>query len=58
MVYKVLKVLWQGLWSSVTGGSFYDPHLSRFQNATHLYLWIFLLCFPLYLHFVSILKLF
>ncbi|XP_070578980.1 pecanex-like protein 1 [Ptychodera flava] len=45
-----LEVLRQGLWASVTGGWFFDPHQSIFCNTAHLYLWIFLLCFPFSLY--------
>lgn len=50
----VLEVLRQGLWASVTGGWFYDPHLSLFSNTFHLYLWLFLFITPFVLHIVSI----
>ena len=48
-----LEILRQGLWASLTGGWFYDPHQSVFCNTFHLYLWLFLLCFPLTLYLVS-----
>ena len=50
----VLEILRQGLWASLTGGWFYDPRLSIFCNTFHLYLWLFLLCFPLTLYLVSL----
>ncbi|XP_053374613.1 pecanex-like protein 1 isoform X2 [Mercenaria mercenaria] len=46
----ILDILRQGIWASLTGGWFYDPHLSIFINTFHLYLWLFLLAFPLILH--------
>ncbi|XP_013392762.1 pecanex-like protein 1 [Lingula anatina] len=45
-----LEILRQGLWASLTGGWFYDPHQSVFSNTFHLYLWLFFLCFPLTLY--------
>ena len=49
----ILEILRQGLWASLTGGWFYDPHQSVFCNTFHLYLWLFLLCFPFTLYLVS-----
>ncbi|KAL5009342.1 hypothetical protein ScPMuIL_014923 [Solemya velum] len=46
----ILDILRQGIWASVSGGWFYDPQLSVFCNTFHLYLWMFLLAFPLILH--------
>ncbi|XP_028678175.1 pecanex-like protein 1 isoform X2 [Erpetoichthys calabaricus] len=43
---QTLQILRQGVWASVTGGWYYDPHQNKFVNALHLYLWLFLLCFP------------
>ncbi|XP_038076730.1 pecanex-like protein 1 isoform X2 [Patiria miniata] len=45
-----LEVLRQGLWGSLTGGWYFDPHQSIFCNTLHLYLWLFLLFFPLGLY--------
>ncbi|XP_033628750.1 pecanex-like protein 1 isoform X1 [Asterias rubens] len=45
-----LEVVRQGLWGSLTGGWYFDPHQSIFCNTLHLYLWLFLLCFPLGLY--------
>ncbi|XP_072032529.1 pecanex-like protein 1 isoform X2 [Amphiura filiformis] len=45
-----LEVVRQGLWGSITGGWYFDPHQSIFCNTLHLYLWLFLLCFPLALY--------
>jgi hypothetical protein len=47
-------ILRQGIWASVTGGWFYDPHQSIFSNTFHLYLWMSLLVLPLILHLVSL----
>ncbi|KAG7277077.1 hypothetical protein CRUP_031290 [Coryphaenoides rupestris] len=47
---QTLQILRQGLWASVTGGWYYDPHQNTFVNALHLYLWLFLLCFPFTLY--------
>mgnify|MGYP001795829123 FL=1 len=49
----VLEVLRQGLWASLTGGWFYDPHLSLFSNTFHLYLWLFLFITPFVIQLVS-----
>ena len=49
-----LEILRQGIWASLTGGWFYDPHQSIFCNTFHLYLWLFLLCLPFTLYLVSI----
>ncbi|XP_052105318.1 pecanex-like protein 1 isoform X2 [Mytilus californianus] len=46
----VIDILRQGIWASLTGGWFYDPHQSIFSNTFHLYLWMSLLVFPLILH--------
>ncbi|XP_066281752.1 pecanex-like protein 1 isoform X2 [Branchiostoma lanceolatum] len=50
---QTLEILRQGVWASLTGGWFFDPHQGIFCNTFHLYLWLFLLCFPftLYLAF-------
>ncbi|XP_061395087.1 protein pecanex [Musca vetustissima] len=50
---QTLEILRQGVWASLTGGWFYDPHQSVFCNIVHLYLWLFLLCAPFvaYLYF-------
>ncbi|XP_012226316.2 pecanex-like protein 1 isoform X2 [Linepithema humile] len=50
---QTLEILRQGVWASLTGGWFYDPHLDVFSNTFHLYIWLFLLCLPftIYLYF-------
>ncbi|KAE8738165.1 pecanex [Frankliniella occidentalis] len=50
---QTLEILRQGVWASLTGGWFYDPHQSIFCNTFHLYLWLILLCLPftIYLYF-------
>ncbi|CAN9501969.1 unnamed protein product [Ophioblennius macclurei] len=45
-----LQILRQGVWASVTGGWYYDPDQNTFVNALHLYIWLFLLCFPFTLY--------
>lgn len=50
---QVLQILRQGVWASLTGGWFFDPHQSTFSNCFHLYVWIFLLTFPFLLYMVS-----
>ncbi|XP_011311909.1 pecanex-like protein 1 isoform X2 [Fopius arisanus] len=53
MGLQSLEILRQGVWASLTGGWFYDPHLDVFSNTFHLYTWLFLLCLPftIYLFF-------
>lgn len=51
---QTLQILRQGVWASVTGGWYYDPHQNTFVNALHLYIWLFLLCFPFTLYMVSV----
>lgn len=43
---QTLEILRQGVWASLTGGWFYDPHQDIFCNTFHLYVWLFLLCLP------------
>ncbi|XP_046664729.1 pecanex-like protein 1 [Homalodisca vitripennis] len=43
---QLLEILRQGIWASLTGGWFYDPHQNMFHNTFHLYIWLFLLCLP------------
>ncbi|KAI4793506.1 hypothetical protein JOQ06_021829 [Pogonophryne albipinna] len=47
---QTLQILRQGVWASVTGGWYYDPDQNTFVNALHLYIWLFLLCFPFILY--------
>lgn len=50
---QTLEILRQGVWASLTGGWFYDPHQDEFCNTFHLYLWLFLLCLPFTIYVVS-----
>ncbi|XP_078283820.1 pecanex-like protein 3 [Rhinoraja longicauda] len=50
---QVLQILRQGVWASLTGGWYFDPHQSKFSNCFHLYVWLFLLCLP-FLLFMAI----
>lgn len=50
---QTLEILRQGVWASIFGGFFYDPHQNVFCNAVHLYIWLFLLCMPLITYLVS-----
>ncbi|KAF4523512.1 hypothetical protein B566_EDAN004583, partial [Ephemera danica] len=43
---QTLEILRQGVWASLTGGWFYDPHQDNFCNTFHLYVWLLLLCLP------------
>ncbi|KAK3093672.1 hypothetical protein FSP39_018732 [Pinctada imbricata] len=45
-----IDILLQGIWASLTGGWFYDPHQNIFSNTFHLYLWMALLVLPFILH--------
>eukprot|EP00062_Callorhinchus_milii_P008711 gi/632951714/ref/XP_007891451.1/ PREDICTED: pecanex-like protein 1 isoform X2 [Callorhinchus milii] len=47
---QTLQILRQGVWASITGGWYFDPHQNTFVNAFHLYTWLFLLCFPFTLY--------
>ncbi|XP_051503281.1 pecanex-like protein 1 isoform X4 [Myxocyprinus asiaticus] len=47
---QTLQIMRQGVWASVTGGWYYDPHQNTFVNALHLYLWLLLLCLPFTLY--------
>uniref|UniRef100_A0A3P8Z820 Pecanex-like protein n=1 Tax=Esox lucius TaxID=8010 RepID=A0A3P8Z820_ESOLU len=47
---QALQILRQGVWASLTGGWYVDPHQTTFSNCFHLYLWIFLLAFPFLLY--------
>lgn len=49
---QALEILRQGIWASLTGGWFYDPHLDAFSNTFHLYIWLFLLCLPFTIYLV------
>lgn len=51
---QTVEILRQGVWASLTGGWFYDPHQNVFCNAVHLYLWLFLLCTPFVTYLVSV----
>jgi hypothetical protein len=53
MANHIIEVLFQGIWSSLTGGWFYDQHLSLFINTVHMYAWIFLFSFPFLIYLVS-----
>lgn len=50
---QTLEILRQGVWASLTGGWFYDPHQNLFCNTVHLYIWLFLLCLPFSVYLVS-----
>lgn len=50
---QTLEILRQGVWASLTGGWFYDPHQDVFCNTFHLYIWLFLLCLPFFSYMVS-----
>lgn len=50
---QTLEILRQGVWASLTGGWFYDPHQNNFCNTFHLYVWLLLLCLPFTLYLVS-----
>lgn len=59
MLNHLIEVVLQSIWSSLTGGWFYDPHLSIFINTVHMYTWIILFFLPFFFYLVSkILKFF
>ena len=37
----------------MTGGWFYDPHLSLFINTAHMYIWLFFFMLPFSFYIVS-----
>jgi len=51
---QMLDIIRQGIWASLTGGWYYnphhDPHHRLFTNTLHLYAWLFLLCLPFSIH--------
>ena len=49
-------IIRQGIFASLTGGWVYEPQQESFCNAIHLYMWLFLLCYPLVLFWVSFCK--
>uniref|UniRef100_UPI00358F602F pecanex-like protein 1 isoform X2 n=1 Tax=Myxine glutinosa TaxID=7769 RepID=UPI00358F602F len=49
---QALQFLRQGFWASLSGGWYFDPHQSKFTNTFHLYVWLFLVCFPFTLYMV------
>lgn len=53
---QTLEILRQGVWASLTGGYFYDPHQGVFCNVVHLYLWLYLLCSPFVAYLVSTIR--
>ena len=55
MGFQTLEILRQGVWASLTGGWFYDPHHDLFCNTFHFYAWMFLVLLPFLVHLVSIL---
>ncbi|XP_015768374.1 PREDICTED: pecanex-like protein 3 [Acropora digitifera] len=50
---QTLEILRQGVWASLTGGWFFDPHQEIFTNTFHFYLWIVLLCLPFSLYLAT-----
>jgi len=46
----LVQQLRQGVWSSFTGGWYYDPYHKIFTNTVHLYMWLFFFCFPFSIH--------
>ncbi|XP_057368730.2 pecanex-like protein 1 [Daphnia carinata] len=53
MGFQTLEILRQGVWASVTGGFFYDPHHDLFCNTFHFYTWMFLVLSPFLVHLWS-----
>ena len=50
---QTLDILRQGVWASLCGGWFYDPHQPVLANTFHLYIWMFLMVTPFAIHLVS-----
>ena len=50
---QTLDILRQGVWASLCGGWFYDPHQPVLTNTFHLYIWMFLMVIPFAIHLVS-----
>ncbi|KAF0296666.1 Pecanex-like protein 1 [Amphibalanus amphitrite] len=46
MTSQSIEIFRHVLWTSVTGGWFYDPHQNVIINTIQLYFWILLLCAP------------
>ena len=49
---QTLDILRQGVWASLCGGWFYDPHQPVLTNTFHLYIWMFLMIVPFAIHLV------
>jgi hypothetical protein len=47
---QLVDILRQGIWASLTGGWYYDPHNRILTNTLHLYLWLALFCLPFSIH--------
>ena len=54
MGFQTLEILRQGVWASLTGGWFYDPHHDVFCNTFHFYTWMFLVLLPFLVYLVRI----
>ena len=50
---QTLEILRQGVWASVCGGWFYDPHQPVLSNTLHLYAFIILIIAPFVIHLAS-----
>ncbi|XP_066911070.1 pecanex-like protein 1 isoform X2 [Clytia hemisphaerica] len=50
---QTLEILRQGIWASITGGWFFDPHQEIFCNTFHMYLWLALLLIPFVIHLTA-----
>ncbi|ESO12874.1 hypothetical protein HELRODRAFT_62827 [Helobdella robusta] len=50
---NISVIMRQGIVASLTGGWVYEPQQENLSNALHLYMWIFLLAYPLVLYMVS-----
>ena len=53
MVNHLIEVLLQGVWSSFTGGWYYDPNATLLTNTVHMYIWLVLFSLPMSLYLVS-----
>lgn len=52
MANQLFLGILQSVWSSLTGGWFYNPHASFLANTLHMYTWAFLFLLPLSFYLV------
>jgi hypothetical protein len=47
MTNHLVAIFFQSVWCSLTGGWFYNPHVSILINTVHMYIWLTLFGLPL-----------